>query len=248
MDIKESNQELLSPEEPRDKKQNQRQKIAGNGSSCDQILDWFENYVQENNITIGGSLPSEDQIMQETGVSRSSVREAIVRLRALGIVDIRRRRGMRLQRSPSLLELLRLLASDFLPHNLIGHVGGFRCALEMGMQTEIYRRATTEDVHEIRNIYEQMVVYSLEPDKWNNLDRNFHKKLIRITGNKVAIWLSQLLDPFFKYHRSHVSSMSENTRILHYRIVIALENKDAEGFYKAIYDHNQWKLPYEIYD
>lgn len=221
---------------------------AGNGTSCDQVLDWFEKYVQDNNLTIGDSLPSEDQIVQETGVSRSTVREAVVRLRALGVVDIRRRRGMRLHRSPSLLELLRLLACDYLPHNVIGHVGGFRCALEMGMQTEIFRRATTEDISELRHIFEEMVAHSSEPNKWHDLDRSFHKKLIRITGNKVAIWLSQLLDPFFESFRAHVSSMSENTRDIHSRIVEGLGKRDAEAFYKAIWDHNHWKLPYEIYD
>jgi GntR family transcriptional regulator, transcriptional repressor for pyruvate dehydrogenase complex len=223
-------------------------KGTANGTSCDQVLDWFEKYVQENNIAIGGSLPSEDQIMQETGVSRSSVREAIVRLRAVGVVDIRRRRGMRLQRSPSLLDLLRLLACDFLPHNLIGHVGGFRCALEMGMQTEIFHRATKEDISELRCIFEEMVAQSSEPNKWHYLDRSFHKKLISITENKVAIWLSQLLDPFFESFRAHVSSMSENTRDIHARIVEGLEKRDADAFYKSIWDHNHWKLPYEIYD
>jgi GntR family transcriptional regulator, transcriptional repressor for pyruvate dehydrogenase complex len=236
------------PDGVRSGKRTDNMKGSGNGTSCDQVLDWFEKYVQDNDITIGDSLPSEDQIVQETGVSRSTVREAVVRLRAIGVVDIRRRRGMRLHRSPSLLELLRLLACDYLPHNLIGHVGGFRCALEMGMQTEIFRRATTEDISELRSIFEEMVSHSSDPNKWHYLDRSFHKKLIRITDNKVAIWLSQLLDPFFESFRAHVSSMSENTRDIHSRIVEGLEKQDAEAFFKSIWDHNHWKLPYEIYD
>ena len=225
--------------------------INGNGKSgalSDQILEWFENYIETNGIEIGDPLPSEDFIVKETGISRTSVREALTRLRALGVVDSRRKRGMRLVRSPGLFDLYRLLGADVIPDHLVGHVGGFRSSLEMGMESEIIRRATDEDIAELREIFEQMVAHASDVDAWVELDLQFHEKLIRITGNKVAIWLSQLFRPFFLHVRAHESSMSLTTQEKHRHIVSALEYRDPIAFNLALREHHYQKLPYENYD
>ena len=219
--------------------------VDGNGSSSDQILDWFEKYIESNQLSIGDPLPSEDYIVTHTNMSRTSVREAMTRLRAIGIIDTRRKRGMQLRRSPALLDLTRLLSAERLPMNLVGHVGGFRSALELGMESEIFDRAGADAIAELRAIYEAMVSHSEQPEQWHELDLHFHERLIRITQNKVAIWLSQLFRPFFLHIRGHESSMSEQTREKHRRIVVALENRDAIGFYMAMREHHYGKLSFD---
>lgn len=211
------------------------------------IFDWFEKYVQTHSLDIGDPLPTVERIMQETGMSRSSVREAMTRLQTIGVVDIRRKRGMILRRSPSLLELIRAINSDVLPHDLVGHFGGFRCALELGLESEIFQRATSQDSAELRAIYEEMMAHCDDPDHWHDLDRRFHERLLRITSNKVVIWLSQLLLPFFETYRGHVSSISERTKEIHGYIVAGLENRNPDLFHKGIWEHDHWKLAYEAY-
>lgn len=206
------------------------------------IFQWFENYVAKNDIKIGGSLPSEDHIMAETQMSRSSVREAITRLRALGIVDSRRKRGMWLVRSPRLLDLVRLLTSTRIPNEQMGHVGGYRCALELGFWSEIFANAHDSDIAELRTIYEEMVAKRDNPAGWNDCDRRFHLKLIACTQNNVAIWMSELLNPFFETLATYLTPMPEYTRVLHESIVVSLEHRNAEAFYHALHEHNFSKL------
>ncbi|HPK02124.1 MAG TPA: FCD domain-containing protein [Candidatus Sumerlaeota bacterium] len=214
-------------------------------AAYEQIFQWLEDYIDRNEVQLGDPLPSEDEIMRETQMSRSSVREAITRLRALGIVDTRRKRGMWLVRSPRLLDLIRLLSRPNIPPNFMGHAFGYRCALELGLCSEIFRRATPQDIAELRAIFEKMVEHGHQPKVWNDYDRQFHLKLIAITGNEIAIWMSQLLNPFFQTLSQYTTSLSDHVRALHESIVTSLEQRNAEAFYQAMHEHNYWKLAFD---
>lgn len=211
-------------------------------SATEQILTWFEDYVERYGVKVGDALPSEDEIMRATATSRSSVREAINQMKALGVVDSRRKRGMRLERPPQLLELIRMLGSRTIPRELLGHVGSFRCALEFGLATEIFRKATDQDVAELRTIVDKMAAHRNEPKVWNEWDCHFHEKMLSIPQNKIAIWLSHILNPYFVTISDSIPPMIDSTRMLHNRIVEALEQRDFAKFYKAVYDHDYHKL------
>ncbi|MCK4960177.1 MAG: FadR family transcriptional regulator, partial [Planctomycetes bacterium] len=49
--------------------------------------------VRKNNLSVGDSLPGELELTEGLGVSRSVVREALSRLRMLGLLESRKRRG-----------------------------------------------------------------------------------------------------------------------------------------------------------
>ena len=50
--------------------------------------------IRKNRLTVGDSLPPELELTQGLGVSRSVVREALSRLRMLGLLESRKKRGM----------------------------------------------------------------------------------------------------------------------------------------------------------
>jgi DNA-binding FadR family transcriptional regulator len=130
-----------------------RKELAStNGNLTDAILCWIENYIEENHLQVGDALPTEDIIVKETGTSRTSAREALSRLRALGVIESRRKRGMRLIRPLDLIDLARVLGNNTIPPDLVCHVGGFRSALELGMESEIFRRASNQDITELPDL------------------------------------------------------------------------------------------------
>ena len=55
-------------------------------NNLDRFLSWFEKYLADHQIQVGDALPSEEEIVQLVGISRTAVREALMRLRALGLV------------------------------------------------------------------------------------------------------------------------------------------------------------------
>ena len=105
---------------------------------------------------------------------------------------------MRLVRSLSLLELTRILTCEEIPSDMVGHIGGFRSAIELGLIPEIIARVKKTDIDELYRIYRRMENELENLEDWYQLDCKFHERLIAITGNKMAGWFWHLLDPFFK--------------------------------------------------
>ncbi|MFH1742911.1 MAG: hypothetical protein ABIH23_28230, partial [bacterium] len=77
-------------------------------------------------------------------------------------------------------------------------------------------------------------------------------KLVRITGNKMAIWFWQLIDPFFKWLSPTASEnpISPETLQKHRHMLVALEEGDPFEFENAVRVHHLWKISYgdERYD
>ena len=217
---------------------------AATTSPAETVVDWVERYIHEKKIAVGDPLPTEEEIVRKTKLSRTSVREGLTRLRALGIIETRRKRGMRLTRSVALLDLTRLLSSSTLPANLEPHVRGFRSAVELGLGPEIFRRCRPADVKELRRIYEEMVAHSRDAVAWPQLEMQFHMKLVSISGNLLANWFHQLLDPFFEVFAKPGTNLIIATAVLdrHQRIVDALANKDPFQFEHALREHHLRKL------
>lgn len=210
--------------------------------SVDSVVDWIERYIQDHSIEVGDALPTEEEIVKQTQLSRTSVREGLTRLRALGVIDTKRKRGMRLTRSVALLDLVRLLGSSELPANMKTHVKGFRSAVELGLGPEIFRKCRPADVQELRRIYDQMVRDASDSENWPRLDRQFHLKLVGISGNQVSVWFHQLLDPFFRAYAPSTYPVSHEILERHRQIVEALAKNDPYLFDHALREHHLRKL------
>ena len=61
---------------------------------ADQVAATLEAEIRAGRLTEGEKLPTEQSLVQQFGVSRTVVREAVSRLRSLGLVDARQGSGM----------------------------------------------------------------------------------------------------------------------------------------------------------
>ena len=60
----------------------------------DKIVDQLEDLIKEGKLAPGNRLPSERQLIDILGVGRSSLREALNKLEAMGYVEIKKRKGI----------------------------------------------------------------------------------------------------------------------------------------------------------
>jgi GntR family transcriptional regulator, transcriptional repressor for pyruvate dehydrogenase complex len=213
----------------------------GNGAPVD-VVGWIERYIHDNDVAVGDALPTEEEIVKQTRLSRTSVREGLTKLRALGLIETRRKRGMRLTRSVALLDFVRLLSSPVLPPELASHVKGFRSAVELGLGPEVFRQCQPADVRKLQGIYEQMVAEADNPEAWPRLDREFHLTLVSISRNKLAVWFHQLLDPFFRAYAPSEYPVKKEILDRHRQIVQALSDRDPYLFDHALREHHLRKL------
>jgi len=58
------------------------------------VADYLQKQIIDNRLQDGDHLPTEPELMEEYGVSRTVIREATAYLVSRGVVDVRPRRGM----------------------------------------------------------------------------------------------------------------------------------------------------------
>ena len=106
----------------------------------DQVEDKLLNYLKEKDLRAGDPIPNELELAAALGVARSVLREALSRLKMMGMIESRTRRGMIL-REPSILGgMKRVVDPRILSEESLFDILGFRIALEIGMCRKSLRK------------------------------------------------------------------------------------------------------------
>jgi DNA-binding FadR family transcriptional regulator len=58
------------------------------------VYDYIKQYILDHDLKAGDPLPPEGQLVDDLGVGRSSVREAVKSLQSLGIIEVRQGNGL----------------------------------------------------------------------------------------------------------------------------------------------------------
>ena len=96
----------------------------------DQVEDRLLNYLKEKDIRTGDSIPNELELAAALGVARSVLREALSRLKMMGMIETRTRRGMILTEPTILGGMKRVVDPRILGEEALFDILGFRIALE----------------------------------------------------------------------------------------------------------------------
>lgn len=163
-----------------------------------QIADQIMERVRDGRLPTGSKLPSDRDLAAQMGVSRPSVREALITLELLGVVEMRVGRGTFIVGQPISLEALRSshLASPFDLIETRAVIESNVAVLvtqkwEQGtIDKEAYRRTyeVTEEMRRIAGDDDRV-------EQFYRLGMGFHKALAESTGNEVlAGVVSDLVD------------------------------------------------------
>lgn len=204
--------------------------------------------LSNSGTKIGSPFPTEKELVDELGVSRTVIREALNRLKAMGIIDSRTNRGSVVS-SPDLLNIIeKAFLPQILDQDTLKEVFELRLVLEIGMSDLIFMRMTRTDLIELHKIVDE------EPEGHSSIfdvdhEVRFHGKLYEITGNDTLMRLQSLLLPSFRYvYDNHIITSSEDTAFMSHRDLIhELENGTAESFRNGMRKHleNHFSRLYE---
>ena len=149
--------------------------------TADRLYEWI---VEERRYPPGSKLPNENELSGAMGVSRTTLREAISFLVAQGVLDIRRGKGTFVAESlpdPGMdLTALagvrsRVRAKDLFEMRLI---------FEPATVALACRRASDEELEQIRKKAERVARIAAEGGNWPLADQEFHWALIRASHNE----------------------------------------------------------------
>jgi GntR family transcriptional repressor for pyruvate dehydrogenase complex len=154
----------------------------------EEILFQLEDAILAGHLSAGDRLPPERELAQRFEVSRTSVREALRVLEALGIVRVRRGadNGATLLEAPSnaLTHLLRFYLA--LGHVSMASLLEFRTAHESWMAAAAARRRPETELAEAAEALERMETEDLSGREFLEFDLAFHTALARACGNELA--------------------------------------------------------------
>lgn len=167
----------------------------GSGGLADQLIEWLVERVVEGEYPVGGRLPSEAEIAEETGVSRLTVREAIRALREKGVVRIVHGRGTFVNPSNEWSPLDAMLLSarsgsdDF--QGLARSLTEARTVVESGLAGLAAARRTPDHLSALVSIMEgaQAAHQSGDASAFADADLAFHRVVMDAAENAVLVAL-----------------------------------------------------------
>lgn len=168
----------------------------GSLSMTDRVENNLREYFKENRFKPGDPLPNEIEIANQLNVSRNVVREALSRLRMLGMIEARPRRGMVMAQPDLLAGLEKVLNPLILSTDNLKDIFEMRLILEMGIAEFLFARKTKKDIEEL----EQIVARQEDQFVPSRADEIvFHGKLYEMTGNETFTRFQTLLMPVFDH-------------------------------------------------
>ena len=193
-------------------------------------------YIAKHDYKVGQALPTEDEFTELLGVSRVIVREALSRLRKLGVVETRRKRGTVLK-SPDFFEGMQtIIDSGTLQENSLRDLFELRLMLEIGMADFIFLRITEKDIDVLQEIVDKEEL-TLNTEESIRLDIKFHSTLYQISGNKSLKQFQQLLEPLFSIYSPRKKNWKVKQIIQHPGLLEILRMGSPDAFRMAMRLH-----------
>lgn len=169
-------------------------------SLVDKVEISLLEYFKERGLKAGDPIPKELEFAESMGVSRTVIREALLRLRTLGLVESKKHRGMVLTEPDIINSFERIMDPSLLGMGILKNLFELRLILEMGMADFIFERKTEADLVELEEIVS--AEEESEADKSHfSLEKEiaFHGKLYQMSNNKTLQRFQHLLLPSFEY-------------------------------------------------
>lgn len=212
------------------------------GSLSIQATHQIRELIRIGELKKGDRLPSERDLGERLGVSRTVVREAIKMLRASGYVKVRMGVGTFVAEDPINVLQDSLSYSNDPESKKIADLHQVREVLEPAVAALAAQNAELDDIHKMEKIVQEMELNLSSGYRYIEADKLFHVALAEATKNNVfSILLNSIVDLLQEARRLAISTPGAGDRSIHYhrRILEAVKNRDAEEAFIAMSEHMQ---------
>lgn len=209
-----------------------------------EVLDRLMERISSGEIPAGSQLPSERELMDEYGVGRPAVREALQSLERSGIVEIVHGERARVV-VPTADRLVAQIAGGAM-HLLrsqpgsLEHMKEARVFLECGTASMAAERATEEQVARLRLAVARQRAAMPDFALFIERDMAFHREIASLSGNPI---FPAVVEGLFRWAAAYYQSLvrapgaEEVTLAEHERIVDAIAAHDATAASEAMRAH-----------
>ena len=207
----------------------------------EQIVVQIEKSVLDGILHPGDKLPSEREMCEQYGVSRTVIREAIRALNEKGLTDIQPGRGTFIANDTSVamrnsLGLMVRVAQEATQSELVQ----IRSILEPEIAALAALNATEDDIALLRIAVTKMDGSLHDSEQFIRADQNFHLQLARATQNNlIPLLLDPIVDLLWEQRKRIflVAGGAERGQYHHKRILQAIADGDAEAGRQFMREH-----------
>jgi len=211
------------------------QNIGNKLTLSQRIERTIENAIREKKLTVGSKLPTEREMCESFGVSRTALREALRRLSARGLISIQKGSGMYVSdiNIEDAIDTLNLYYDLKFDKNLLSQIIEVRYIFEPEIAKLAALHRTSEDLEALTT---NLAEFELcDPDNTQqeaDLDNSFHLTITKASLNPI---LQITMEPIYtllprmrNYIYGNIDGEKTNTLKSHQTLLHAIRKQDGE--------------------
>ncbi|MFO7717134.1 MAG: FadR/GntR family transcriptional regulator [Desulfohalobium sp.] len=208
------------------------------------IINQIRESILLGRLKPGDRLPSEQKLLEQFGVSRFTLREALSSLETLGFVEIRKGAGGGPVVKEVDIDVARDAVANFLHFQKVSiqDLSEVRKVLEPYLASQMAETISDEDIEYLEAL-NQACARTLDRGEeiiGGEHEIDFHVHMARATGNAVLIMILDFVNKLLADMKLEMQPGAEFSRRVveeHDRILQALRNRDSEAAAQAMYEH-----------
>jgi DNA-binding FadR family transcriptional regulator len=209
-----------------------------------QIAEQLRQLMASGEFAVGSRLPAERDLATQLGVSRPSVREALIALEVEGMIEVRTGSGIYVQSTTRPKRSVSSRTTDTPAQWGPLEVMSARILVESEVAALAANNAQKKDLQAIRAGLQKMALEAAQDEvpRWG--DEAFHEAIAQACGNSVLLdtvqrfWLArngplfERLGDYFEHPQSWQAAIAEHQAVLQ-----AIETHDPSAARKAMQKH-----------
>lgn len=207
----------------------------------EQVIQYFKENITSGNWAVGEKIPSENQLTETLGVSRSSVRAAIQHYVGLGVLESQHGRGTFLRDNSveaNHINTYLITAEDC--QDII-KVLEFRRIVESEACRLATQYQTPELLEQLQLQLDKMVASTQDSEAFITADMNYHKTICGAAQNPILEKsVVRVFEEMERQQRQVHSIFGVRDGIYYHTLILnAMRQKDSDKAHDLMYEHLQ---------
>jgi DNA-binding FadR family transcriptional regulator len=199
-----------------------------------QLAERLRQEIEQSELPDGALFMTEADVATKFNVSRTVAREAVGRLRAIGLLEGRQRKGL-IVRHPDPVRLFSASLPSLAKSKFdLAELARLRYALEVGAIELAVRNASNDQVQRLASVAQRLkrtVGSRAGLRKEKELDIKFHSLLLEMTGSRLIAGMQRVLVDFFRRMVPLLPRDAANAERIaweHTELAAAIRDRDVE--------------------
>jgi GntR family transcriptional regulator, transcriptional repressor for pyruvate dehydrogenase complex len=206
----------------------------------DEVIDRLIDLIVNENLKPGDKFPTERELMARLSVGRSSLREAVKTLTAVGALEVKRGSGIFVGSGDTSFITKPFAWGMFLNRISVDEVIEARSVIEIALAGWAAERGSDEDIASIGEFLDRLEKNKNDKEIYIDNDIKFHLAIAKAAKNKILFAVLTIFQHLLRIWMEITYQEEPGARdsmTLHRGLFEAIQAKDPEAARKIMYEH-----------